>query len=79
MKLSEFWNALETVYGPALGRSLVVDLYLSEVRATATEALDAGVEPDVVWAALIEETGKGEDARWVHRRDRKKATRTRRE
>lgn len=72
MKLSEFWNALETVYGPALGRSLVVDLYLPVLGSTASEALAAGRDPDAVWEALVAETGKGEEARWVHRRDPKK-------
>ena len=72
MKLSEFWNALETVYGPALGRSLVVDLYLPPIGATASEALGAGQDPDAVWAALVAETGRGEEARWVHRRDLRK-------
>lgn len=72
MKLSEFWNALETVYGPALGRSLVVDLYLPVLGSTASEALAAGQDPDAVWAALVVETGKGDEARWVHRRDPKK-------
>lgn len=72
MKLSEFWHALETVYGPALGRSLVVDLYLPAIAATASQALAAGRDPDEVWAALVQETGKGEEARWVHRRDPKK-------
>lgn len=69
MKSSEFWNALEAVFGPSLGRSLVVDLYLPPLRATAADALGAGVDPEVVWAALVEETGAGEEARWVHRRD----------
>ena len=72
MKNSEFWNALEAVYGPSLGRSLVVDLYLPPLRATSVEALEAGVEPELVWSALVEETGAGEEARWVHRRDPKK-------
>lgn len=78
MKLSEFWDALEAVYGPALGRSLVVDLHLPEVGATAREALDAGVDPDTVWVALVEETGKGEEARWAHRRPRAGRERRRR-
>lgn len=67
MKRSEFWDALEAVYGPTLGRSLVVDLYLPSLRMTASEAMDAGQDPDRVWVALIEETGRDEAARWIHR------------
>lgn len=72
MKTSEFWNALEAVYGPSLGRSLVVDLYLPTLRSTSSRALESGVDPELVWAALVEETGAGEEARWVHRRDPKR-------
>ena len=79
MKTSEFWNALEAVYGPSLGRSLVVDLHLPVLGSTASQALESGVDPERVWAALVEETGAGEEARWAHRRDpRKGALRPRR-
>ncbi|WP_175953887.1 DUF3046 domain-containing protein [Schaalia sp. Marseille-Q2122] len=75
MKRSEFWQAVDAVYGPSLGRSLVVDLYLPACSGTAQEALDRGLEPDAVWAALIEETGQSEEARWVHRIDPKRRRR----
>lgn len=75
VKRSEFWDAVDAVYGPSLGRSLVVDLYLSSFSGTAQEALERGAEPGEVWAALIEETGQSEDARWVHRIDPKKRRR----
>ena len=69
MKNSEFWEAVDTVFGPALGRSYASDLYLAPLRATAADALEAGESPDVVWAALVDETGVGERARWIHRID----------
>lgn len=69
VKQSEFWEAVDTVYGPSLGRSLAVDLYLPACSGTAQEAIERGADPHDVWAALIEETGQGEDARWVHRID----------
>ncbi|MCI1641235.1 MAG: DUF3046 domain-containing protein [Actinomyces sp.] len=72
MTLSEFWDALERVFGSVLGRSLVADLYLPGLRATAQEALDAGRAPDEVWEALVRESGRGEEARWAHRRPLKK-------
>ena len=72
MNKSEFWNALEQVFGTALGRSLAHDLHLSKLGETAEEALERGTKHDVIWHALIDETGMGEDARWVHRRAVKK-------
>lgn len=72
MKTSEFWNAVDTVFGEVLGRSLTADLYLPSCRATAVEALAAGADPEDVWAALVEESGAPEAARWVHRLDPRK-------
>ena len=68
MKDSEFWKALEQVFGPALGRSLVADLYLPRFGDTAKGALAAGEDPDSVWEALVAEAEAPEEARWVHRR-----------
>ncbi len=68
MKLSEFWNALDRVYGPVLGRSLAHDLYLPALGGTAEEALERGDKAERVWECLVTETGHGEEARWVHRR-----------
>lgn len=69
MKTSEFWSALDTVFGEAFGRSLATDLYLPACGATAVEALERGSAPIDVWMALIDESGAGEEARWVHRMD----------
>lgn len=69
MKTSEFWSALDTVFGPVLGRSLAADLYLPSCGGTAVEAINAGVAPDSVWEALVAESGAPPEARWVHRMD----------
>ncbi|WP_022868067.1 DUF3046 domain-containing protein [Schaalia vaccimaxillae] len=71
MKNSEFWEAVDTVFGSALGRSYAADLYLAPLHATAVDALAAGIEPDRVWAALVDETGQDKRARWIHRVDPK--------
>lgn len=68
MTVSEFWTALETVYGSVYGRSLVGDLYIPKLGGTAEQALKQGIEPHVIWDELIRETDMGEDARWVYRR-----------
>lgn len=68
MKVSEFWEAVETVFGESLGRSYAADIYLTSLGATALEALERGSKPDDVWEALVEETGRSE-SRWIHRLD----------
>ena len=68
MTESEFWDALEKVFGSALGRSLASDLHLPALGGTASEALAAGAKPIEVWNELVDASGRGEDARWVHRR-----------
>lgn len=78
MKASEFWDALERVYGPALGRSLASDLYLTPLRATSREALEAGADPADVWNALIDATGEDERARWIYRDGARPGARARR-
>lgn len=72
MKQSEFWNALDLVYGPVLGRSLAHDLYLPLLQGTASEALERGEKTERVWECLVTETGHGEEALWVHRRPTQK-------
>ena len=69
VKHSEFWRAVETVYGSVHGRSLAQDLVLPGLGATCVEALAAGVPPREVWHALCDETRVGEADRWVFRED----------
>ena len=58
MKHSEFWKAVDTVYGSAYGSSLAQDLVVPGLRATCAEALDAGVPPREVWHALCDDAGQ---------------------
>lgn len=71
MNHSEFWAALEEVFGSAYGRSLAQDLVLPGLGTTCVEALDSGVAPRDVWHALCDETEIGEADRWVFRTDPK--------
>ncbi len=72
MKESEFKEALEQVFGSALGHSLAQDLYLPHLSATAVEALAAGVDPVAVWRELVAESGAPEEALWAHRRPQRR-------
>ncbi|MDU0349249.1 DUF3046 domain-containing protein [Actinomyces sp. MRS3W] len=69
MKHSEFWRAVDTVFGSAYGRSLAQDLVLPGIGRTGVEALDAGVPPRDVWHALCDETDRSDAERWVFRDD----------
>lgn len=55
MRRSEFLRAVDDEFG---GRadSLVNDLILASLGRTAREALDAGMPPRDIWAALCDET-----------------------
>ncbi|TRW45032.1 DUF3046 domain-containing protein [Georgenia yuyongxinii] len=72
MKHSEFWQVVEEAFGAGYGRSLAADLVLTGVGGrTAAQALDAGVAPREVWAALCDEMEVDDATRWRHRRDPK--------
>ena len=69
VKHSEFWCAVEAVFGSAYGRSLTQDMVLPELGATCVQALDDGVAPERVWALLCDETERSETERWIFRTD----------
>lgn len=70
MTRSEFWRAVDEVYGSAYGRSLAQDLVLERFHAPAAEALEAGQEPLTVWFELLEQSGKSvADWGFLHRLD----------
>ena len=56
MREREFWQLLEEVFGRVYGRSLARDQRLT--------ALDAGVEPRVVWNVLCDQMEIPDSRRW---------------
>jgi hypothetical protein len=52
MRHTEFWARLEQALGPAYARSWAEQFVISDLGTTAREALDAGVPPKRVWAAV---------------------------
>jgi len=61
----EFWQCVDTVLGVGPGRTLTSSHVLGALAdRTAQEALDAGVEPGVVWRALCVELDVPEVYRW---------------
>ena len=69
VKHSEFWSAVETVFGSAYGRSLAQDLVLPGLGVTCVQALDDGVAPERVWSLLCDETERTDAERWIFRSD----------
>ena len=53
MRHTEFWSRLEDALGPGYYRAWASQFVMSELGSrTAQEALDAGVPPKQVWAAV---------------------------
>jgi hypothetical protein len=55
VRLTEFWNRMETRFGAAYARSVAADYRLPELGATVDEALAKGVEAKEVWRAVCTE------------------------
>ncbi|MDD7384316.1 MAG: DUF3046 domain-containing protein [Actinomycetaceae bacterium] len=67
MRESEFYSALDWVF-PSQGRSLIQDLVLYSLgEQTPQEALNAGMDPQRVWDALIRAMDMPEKYRFAHR------------
>ncbi|NEG95820.1 DUF3046 domain-containing protein [Bifidobacterium sp. SMB2] len=65
MQEREFWQLLEEVFGRSYGRSLSRDQSLDALDSmTVVEALDAGVEPRVVWNVLCDHMDVPDARRW---------------
>lgn len=56
MRLSEFWELADAVFGPAYSRTLAREIALTSLGSrTPTVALEAGVAPRDVWHAWCDE------------------------
>ena len=65
MREREFWELLEAVFGRVYGRSIARDQRLARLQSmTVYEALDAGIEPRVVWNVLCDQMDVPDSSRW---------------
>lgn len=63
----EFWDLVDEVFGRGYGRTLADDQMLTALGdRTAAQAVEAGVEPRVVWHALCDAMDVPDDKRWGH-------------
>jgi hypothetical protein len=52
MRHTEFWSRLDEALGRDYSRSWAAQFVITDLGRTAEEALDAGVPPKEVWAAV---------------------------
>ena len=65
MREREFWQLLDEVFGRSYGRSLARDQRLFALdNRTVQEALDAGLEPRVIWNVLCDQMDVPDERRW---------------
>lgn len=65
MREREFWQLLEEIFGRELGCSIAHDQGLQKLGGmNVCEALEAGVEPRVVWNVLCDHMGIPDSKRW---------------
>jgi hypothetical protein len=78
VRLREFWQLVDEVFGPAYGRALAREQVLAALGdRTPVEALDAGLQPRDVWHALCDALDVPDAQRWGHDVDRQAPPRSR--
>lgn len=55
MRLTEFWQRMETRFGTSYARSVAADYRIPTLGSTIDDALSRGVEPKEIWRAVCAE------------------------
>ena len=56
MRLTDFWDRMDEVFGPAYARSWAHDVVLPDLGITAAQAIASGVDTREVWRAVCSTT-----------------------
>ena len=56
MRLTDFWERMDQVFGPAYARSWAHDVVLPDLGLTVVQAIDAGLDTKQVWRAVCTTT-----------------------
>jgi hypothetical protein len=56
VRLTDFWERMDAVFGPSYARSWAHDVVLPEIGMTVTQAIAAGMPTKDVWRAVCETT-----------------------
>ncbi|MDR0504189.1 MAG: DUF3046 domain-containing protein [Bifidobacteriaceae bacterium] len=68
MRISQFWQAMDTVFGVGYSRSLASDLVIASLgQRTAGQALADGLAPRLVWQAVCDAMEVSDEQRWPFR------------
>jgi hypothetical protein len=54
VRLTDFWERMEQVFGPAYARSWAHDMVLPSLGQTVTQAIDGGVDTKEIWRAVCQ-------------------------
>ena len=54
MRLSDFWERLEVVVGPAYMQSWGSDIVLPQLNLTVNQAIESGVDTSEIWRAVCD-------------------------
>ena len=55
MRLTDFWERMDAVFGPDYARSWAGDYVLAPLGAkTVIQAIDAGIDTGAIWRAVCE-------------------------
>lgn len=52
MRLTDFWERMDEVFGPSYARSWAYDVVLPDLGTTAQQAIADGVDTRAVWRAV---------------------------
>jgi hypothetical protein len=55
VRLTEFWQRMETRFGTSYARSVAADYRIPTLGSTIDDALSRGVEPKEIWRAVCAE------------------------
>jgi Protein of unknown function (DUF3046) len=55
VRLSEFWQRMETQFGPTYARSLARDYRVAALNGSVEDALESGTPAKEVWRAVCAE------------------------
>jgi hypothetical protein len=52
VRLTDFWDRMDEVFGPAYARSWAHDVVLPDLGQTVAQAIDGGVDTKEIWRAV---------------------------
>jgi hypothetical protein len=55
VRLSDFWQRMETRFGSVYAHSLAADYRVTSLGATVNDAIERGDSPKAVWRAVCQE------------------------